>query len=991
MNAFASAPDVKQKPAGRQANNGNVNASINRNTTSAQLTNCACGGGCPNCQAKSNDIKISQPADAAEIEADQIADKVMRIPTGDVTAVTTTEKYSSAMKRKCRSCKNEEVVIQRKPAASDANMPSQNPVHVSSVVSSGGRPLDNDTRRFFEPRMQRDFSSVRVHTNTLADRSSSALDAEAYTIGSHIVFANGRYAPHSSQGKHLLAHELTHVAQQSSAMPRIQRRPKKRESTAMDLIKSTVAYIGATLDEAKHNDYARSIVGDFVLSKNLIDFDYERKLKAETYKDSQLSTETYFIAVQQRPDGKDAIKPWSIIVDQHISFTLHGKFKGRYHSRDFARLDTEYKKSPAPAKLINANAYETNQPNTNVIFEAPNHFSTPVVGSNKPATTLVKRAKGNALFDFEASAKARVKALEALIPGFQPAKTQGSQAGLPAKHVPRRSPDHQPDRDKIIDDDDKQTVRTPTPAPLPIPADSQQDATVHEQDQTGKGEKKTIEVETETAAEKDDGGWLSGLLNALKGIAKGLGIFVAAVAAVVLIAFVLTGSLIALPVAAAIAGAFLLGYGLGTALRQRFSQDAYKGKPFAAIGRALLDTVGITGIQEAYTGKDAATGRKLTVEEMTERGTLGVFNLLTLLWGGLKERGGKAATPKMPTPIEPIPVPIEPLPTPVKPTPVPPEPVPVEPAPIPVEPAPIPIEPRPAPVKPTPVEPAPIEPSPEPVKPTPTPVEPGPVEPSPAPVKPTPAPVDPIPVEPSTTPIKPSAKNPKPTPKDAQDPIATAKEKSSRAPVKSRMSDAQQGLRDAIVRLKEAITQNRKNATEINKARIKAQADMLRKQQRVLGMERSDPARAQALKEFQNAKAKFDELQQQYDFRKSKLDELAERETQFKEALNNKNYQRPTKYNDGIRDAAWDSAPKQGNGSVKSPGGAEIMPGDANWVMGHKYGWEFWKHQVSAARRGITREQFLKEYNDSTKYRPETAADNGSRIFEAPDNINYWP
>ena len=46
---------------------------------------CACGGGCPACQAKSDDLKISQPNDPAEIEADQIADNVMRMPLGEIS------------------------------------------------------------------------------------------------------------------------------------------------------------------------------------------------------------------------------------------------------------------------------------------------------------------------------------------------------------------------------------------------------------------------------------------------------------------------------------------------------------------------------------------------------------------------------------------------------------------------------------------------------------------------------------------------------------------------------------------------------------------------------------------------------------------------------------------------------------------------------------------------------------------------------------------
>jgi len=73
-----------------------------------------------------------------------------------------------------------------------------------------------------EPLFLRDFSKVRVHTDGKAARSARALNAHAYTFGSHIVFGAGQFAPENNQGKRLIAHELTHVVQQQSA-PRIQR------------------------------------------------------------------------------------------------------------------------------------------------------------------------------------------------------------------------------------------------------------------------------------------------------------------------------------------------------------------------------------------------------------------------------------------------------------------------------------------------------------------------------------------------------------------------------------------------------------------------------------------------------------------------------------------------------------------------------------------------------------------------------------------------
>jgi len=74
-----------------------------------------------------------------------------------------------------------------------------------------GRPLDPATRSFFEPRFGRDLGAIRIHDDARAARSARALGAEAYAVGSEIVFAQGRYAPDRSEGRALLAHELAHV------------------------------------------------------------------------------------------------------------------------------------------------------------------------------------------------------------------------------------------------------------------------------------------------------------------------------------------------------------------------------------------------------------------------------------------------------------------------------------------------------------------------------------------------------------------------------------------------------------------------------------------------------------------------------------------------------------------------------------------------------------------------------------------------------------
>jgi hypothetical protein len=103
---------------------------------------------------------------------------------------------------------------------------SQVPPIVHEVLRSPGQPLDGETRAFMEPRFGHDFSHVRVHADSRARISARAVSALAYTVGRDVVFGAGRYAPATTEGRRLLAHELTHVVQQrsgtSSATPTTQ-------------------------------------------------------------------------------------------------------------------------------------------------------------------------------------------------------------------------------------------------------------------------------------------------------------------------------------------------------------------------------------------------------------------------------------------------------------------------------------------------------------------------------------------------------------------------------------------------------------------------------------------------------------------------------------------------------------------------------------------------------------------------------------------------
>jgi hypothetical protein len=121
----------------------------------------------------------------------------------------------------CTDCKESEGKLHRHACDRE---PATAPPIVHEVLRSPGQPLDAGTRGFMEPRFGADFGDVRVHSDSRAAESARAVGARAYTVGRTIAFGSGEYRPDAEGGRRLLAHELSHVVQQSGAtQPAIQR------------------------------------------------------------------------------------------------------------------------------------------------------------------------------------------------------------------------------------------------------------------------------------------------------------------------------------------------------------------------------------------------------------------------------------------------------------------------------------------------------------------------------------------------------------------------------------------------------------------------------------------------------------------------------------------------------------------------------------------------------------------------------------------------
>lgn len=161
-------------------------------------------------------LAISKPGDEYEQEADRVAEHVMRMPEPKT-------QLACSCGGRCPRCQQGEVLRRKTAPAAEGgdrwNALRQPEAKLNAV--SGGQPLTNEQRAYFEPRFGVDFSNVRVHTDGSADTAARAIGAYAYTRGSDIVFREGQYRPHTHAGSQLLAHELTHVVQQGVA-PRLQ-------------------------------------------------------------------------------------------------------------------------------------------------------------------------------------------------------------------------------------------------------------------------------------------------------------------------------------------------------------------------------------------------------------------------------------------------------------------------------------------------------------------------------------------------------------------------------------------------------------------------------------------------------------------------------------------------------------------------------------------------------------------------------------------------
>lgn len=129
------------------------------------------------------------------------------------------EKDKVMKKEEEKEDKKDSAKLQRKESATSSTATSANFI---SSINGKGNPLPADANTFFSSKMDYDFSDVKIHTGSEAADSAKELNAKAYTVQNNIVFNEGQFNTNTTEGKKLMAHELTHVVQQSTDSRKLQ-------------------------------------------------------------------------------------------------------------------------------------------------------------------------------------------------------------------------------------------------------------------------------------------------------------------------------------------------------------------------------------------------------------------------------------------------------------------------------------------------------------------------------------------------------------------------------------------------------------------------------------------------------------------------------------------------------------------------------------------------------------------------------------------------
>ncbi|MEH1794008.1 eCIS core domain-containing protein [Nostoc sp.] len=179
----------------------------------------------PPIQAK---LTIGEPNDRYEQEADRVASQVVQRINAPASAGRSVQRQEKAEKdiqakpeitalQRMKEPEEElqaKLTLQRREAIAGREASTDLESTINRARGSG-QPLEAGLQRSMGQAMGADFSGVLVHTDTQADHLNQSIQAKAFTTGQDVFFRQGEYNPGSRGGQELIAHELTHVVQQS--------------------------------------------------------------------------------------------------------------------------------------------------------------------------------------------------------------------------------------------------------------------------------------------------------------------------------------------------------------------------------------------------------------------------------------------------------------------------------------------------------------------------------------------------------------------------------------------------------------------------------------------------------------------------------------------------------------------------------------------------------------------------------------------------------
>ena len=242
-----------QSPAAQNSSAGKVQRKSKSRLTSQIQAHLEQG------QAIQRKVQIGQPNDRYEKEADRVADKVVnnsepamiKSVQSKADNISTLQRSEEEAQAKVQRSEEEEAQakvqrseeeeaqakvqrseeeeaqakVQRSEEEEAAQARFESEPDKSSdfdrtleASKSSGNDLQGDIKAEMEAKIGADFSNIKVHTGPVADQLSKDIGALAFAVGNHVYFKEGQFKPDSKEGKHLLAHELTHTVQQGAAL-----------------------------------------------------------------------------------------------------------------------------------------------------------------------------------------------------------------------------------------------------------------------------------------------------------------------------------------------------------------------------------------------------------------------------------------------------------------------------------------------------------------------------------------------------------------------------------------------------------------------------------------------------------------------------------------------------------------------------------------------------------------------------------------------------